>query len=425
MKSVTYIQQGYLSDPPHLTQYTLIGAVSERFRVYKWRCHRGTSALEGYHLHYRALFHSTAINMGPRFHELMKNHFDFRWNVDRTRDASAVTHEVQFMTAEVQAAYHYDLAIFDVASASALRLNNYGDTVPPLHHHRFVNTSKHATIRCGFFYEGVAVRARRGLPPPPLSERPHVTSTSMEYANWLFGSSAKRSEPNQEDIKLLAQVKSLWTDPEKMQTFGLDQLEVLMDTARWSEWSSRQLAAQRACSGLSKMKYKSYFNLVAPKVASTTPQQQYGVPLVPDDVGPVCDPGVPLCAFIGTGGKLSIETREVTSTDVDVPPSESNSIEDIVRKNRDDARLRMRNLRTDPMNRMKQDLRKRVMRLSARYPTMPNDVCIIIAKQQDRSMKNHMINSWNSNGVVGLSQFPIFIPYIQRANNLTAAGNDT
>ena len=35
---------------------------------------------------------------------------------------------------------------------------------------------------------------------------------------------------------------------------------------------------------------------------------------------------------------------------------------------------------------------------------MPNDVCIIIAKQQDRSMKNHMIDSWNSNGVTNTTQ---------------------
>ena len=76
--AIGYVMKGYLSDPPHLSMYTLVKVISEEYGVCQWRCHRGTSVLEGYHLHYRAFFHSTSLNMGPRLHELMKTVFDFR-----------------------------------------------------------------------------------------------------------------------------------------------------------------------------------------------------------------------------------------------------------------------------------------------------------------------------------------------------------
>ena len=72
----------------------------------------------------------------------------------------------------------------------------------------------------------------------------------MEYSNWLFGSTTKRAEPTQQDVDTLVKLKSLWKDPEKMQTFCLNELEILMDTAQWSSWISKTISGQRAAAGL-------------------------------------------------------------------------------------------------------------------------------------------------------------------------------
>ena len=83
--AISYVQKGYLSDSPHMSMYSKVKLISAKYNVWQYRCCRGTSALEGYHLHYRAFFHSSALNVGPRLHELLKTSFDFRWNVTRGR----------------------------------------------------------------------------------------------------------------------------------------------------------------------------------------------------------------------------------------------------------------------------------------------------------------------------------------------------
>ena len=432
-RSVGYIQQGYLSDPPNLSMYTRLEPVSEQFGLYRWRCHRGTSALEGYHLFYRTLFHPTALSMGPRFHELTKNQFDFRWNVDRTRESSEVS-------PEVKTSHHYDLWLFDIIASSVRRVNNYGESESPLHRHRLVDTSEYAKIRGltidtlltyplihhspihrplivgGFYHEGVVVRSRRGLPPPPLSERPPVTSTSLEYVNWLFGSKATRVEPTKQQINMMSKIENLWKDSKLMQDFALKSLDVMKDSSQWSLWISRKLCGHRTSSELNKSKYKSYFKSVCPTVVSSSGQQQFSVPQIPDNLDPVHSPAVPLRAFVGTGGKLLLNSEsritENNSTDDVVTRSSVSSrgrSQSSVHRNRKKTCVRMKLHRSDPVVREKRNLRRRVSRLKSKYTTMSEEICTIIAQQRDYNVRKCMIDNWEKNG---LSRFPVFLPYI-------------
>jgi hypothetical protein len=50
-----YVKKGYLSDPPGVDLYMPLKKLSTGLQVF--RCRRGSSALEGYHLHLRLVSH--------------------------------------------------------------------------------------------------------------------------------------------------------------------------------------------------------------------------------------------------------------------------------------------------------------------------------------------------------------------------------
>ena len=68
------------------------------------RCIRGSSALEGYHAHYRGHFFPCAFAAGPEYFELRKNRFDFRWSVRAGR-------KLRLHSSEVNNSRHFDLRV--------------------------------------------------------------------------------------------------------------------------------------------------------------------------------------------------------------------------------------------------------------------------------------------------------------------------
>ena len=46
-----------------------------------WRCLRTSSALEGYHLHYRETVSALCKASGPRWRDVVVGEFNFRWVV--------------------------------------------------------------------------------------------------------------------------------------------------------------------------------------------------------------------------------------------------------------------------------------------------------------------------------------------------------
>lgn len=77
-----HIRKGCLSDRPDLDCYYITGVMKDGFPIYK--CTRGTSALEGYHRHLRALVAQGRIS--PRLLIASLRSFNYRWNVERSVD---------------------------------------------------------------------------------------------------------------------------------------------------------------------------------------------------------------------------------------------------------------------------------------------------------------------------------------------------
>lgn len=196
--------------------------------------------------------------MGPRLHELLKTSFDFRWNVSSARS-------VHLFCKEVNDSSHFDLELFDLTAASVSRCPLYDGTLP-FDGHLSVNMKSSATVRSGFYFAGAAVRTRRHKPLPPLESRPSCTEGGLSYVNWLFGSKATRCAPTAEDVKDLAQLKSLWTSVKDMQSFALDEMGILMDQRQWSSWISKELECKRTAMSLNEKGYIEYFKGVASSV---------------------------------------------------------------------------------------------------------------------------------------------------------------
>ena len=90
-----YVQLGLLSDPPGVCLYYKVRTLKTGLVVY--RCIRGTSALEGYHLHLRASRDPRARTASPRLQHAESMWFDWRWNVLATIEAGlmpAIGHEL-------------------------------------------------------------------------------------------------------------------------------------------------------------------------------------------------------------------------------------------------------------------------------------------------------------------------------------------
>jgi hypothetical protein len=101
-QQMKYVKAGYLSDPPGMTMYVKIGAMTTGLPLY--RCVRSTSALEGYHLHLRQTVSAGGKNASPRWHDAVTNYFDFRWCVKALRKAGLMPQYIR----------HYDFQLYNL-----------------------------------------------------------------------------------------------------------------------------------------------------------------------------------------------------------------------------------------------------------------------------------------------------------------------
>ncbi|KAG5177555.1 hypothetical protein JKP88DRAFT_132206, partial [Tribonema minus] len=121
LNSMCYIQQGLLSDPPHMDMYVKVRTLQTGLVVH--RRLRSTSSLEGYHLHLRQTLVAGAVAAGPRWLESVTNTFDFRWCVKALLCAGALPAWIR----------HYDLELYDVIYDVAQALYGDGHQVLPGH----------------------------------------------------------------------------------------------------------------------------------------------------------------------------------------------------------------------------------------------------------------------------------------------------
>ena len=111
-------------------------------------------------------------------------------------------------------------------------------------------------------------------------------------------------------MKDLVKLSSLWSSGVDMQTFCLDNLAILRDEKQWNSWIAKTLAGKRAAKALNAQNYKDYFKTVAPSVQSSSQQQTFTVPLVPepDENSNGVGAAIPIASFVGRGGKITLSS---------------------------------------------------------------------------------------------------------------------
>ena len=87
---ISYVQQGFLSDPPGMTMYYKKSTSKTGFVFY--RCLRSTSPLEGHHMQLRASRDPRARHSSPRVQHAESLWFDFGWNIRATVNAALMPH---------------------------------------------------------------------------------------------------------------------------------------------------------------------------------------------------------------------------------------------------------------------------------------------------------------------------------------------
>ena len=80
LSTFRYVQLGLLSDMPGVKMYVDVGSFTRGVRR-RIRCLRGTSGLEGMHLHFRIAQHPGARACGPVLANARSNLFDYVWNI--------------------------------------------------------------------------------------------------------------------------------------------------------------------------------------------------------------------------------------------------------------------------------------------------------------------------------------------------------
>jgi len=113
-KELKYVAKGYLSDKPDISYYTKLP--TKLGQLQEFRCNRGNSALEGYHVHLRRRG-EPAVVATTEFKDIVINEFDMRWSVRSSRDAGLDTTGVG----------HYNLALIETYDASRRHMPYLGD----------------------------------------------------------------------------------------------------------------------------------------------------------------------------------------------------------------------------------------------------------------------------------------------------------
>lgn len=79
-KEMCYVAAGLLSDRPGIQHYMPLNKLKcSNFQMY--RCLRGSSHLEGYHLHLRSIRQAASSHASPRWLDALTSEFDLRWIV--------------------------------------------------------------------------------------------------------------------------------------------------------------------------------------------------------------------------------------------------------------------------------------------------------------------------------------------------------
>ena len=306
-----------------------------------------------------------------------------------------------------------------------MRLPTYDGRVPYQGHTGVQIGQVH--VRSGFYFAGVAVRKRRGRGPPLIEDRPPATASCLSYANWLFDSQSTKCWPTKQDTIDLARVKGLWRSPAELQTFGLEQLQILMDQKQWSSWVSAQIEGKRASVTLNKKLYNQFFKGVSPSVTATASQSTY---ISPDDShgqSTLVEASVNTSSLMGPRKHDQIlqlntsQVRLVNQMTLPLPSPQDTTVSLKLTKKQRNSNSKRRKRKSAEFMKLENMLqRKRRMLKQDIYKTMSEEVSIRIASIEDSKSRNIEKAKWlkSQTTQTQLDMYPSFIRHVNRAREL-------
>ena len=158
-KELAYVAKGFLSDRPGICYY--IALPCKAGQLQKYRCARGSSALEGYHKHLR-LVAEHLVAATHEYTDAIINEFDLRWNMRAARhiglDQTGVEH---YDVAVIEANHDVRRAIFGAGLKSYAPLLK----VPPVIHHGVHFSQQAWSQKCEQARAKVGVLSSTTAPP--------------------------------------------------------------------------------------------------------------------------------------------------------------------------------------------------------------------------------------------------------------------
>jgi hypothetical protein len=190
--ALTYVCRGELSDRPAVPLYVFLKTLATGFDLH--RCLRGSSALEGMHLHLRILLNALVKSLGLERLDAMMLQFDYRWTV------KALRHVGLLGTGWLaKARQHFRLELADELFRMVVKLGLSADLMPS---HVPADTKPgQPLVRNGTFYlvkalaeqanAVAAVGVGAAVPPVDIATQPQhmlpfLSDDAKDHAQWHY-----------------------------------------------------------------------------------------------------------------------------------------------------------------------------------------------------------------------------------------------
>jgi len=155
IQSMGWVTGGFLSDPIGVELYMPLYKTTDGLQIY--RCLRTSSPLEGYHLHLRQTLVAQSRGAGIHWKESVVNGFDWKWTVNRLKDAGLLSQRVQ----------HYNFTLLELLlSLQKKAFGKETDLIPGFKRARDDNNT--IELRRSYDYYFQTLETSPPLVPPPV-----------------------------------------------------------------------------------------------------------------------------------------------------------------------------------------------------------------------------------------------------------------
>ena len=233
-KSLSYIARGWLSDPLGMPMYLAVPN-SGRMGLSLYRCLRGSSALEAWHLLIRLLFPANGLTMLATNHDTVMNQFIFRTNLLARR-------RFCIDGREMNACAHFNTRLLDMMADSAERCDYYPEGKRPFKEHVSVDMNQPITLLSGMAAEARAIAEKSGL--HAASSSPVINESGVAALARMLGAPPDqekwRTELSPAEVSEMATLPDLWRNPQSMMDWALER-GVFKCELQWRDFIDKQL----------------------------------------------------------------------------------------------------------------------------------------------------------------------------------------